>query len=148
MMPALGRVRASLKRFDRIITYGVVGAGLALLQLALTAGFAKGHVVADPAVASLMASAITIPLSFFAHKRTTYVDVARERFQAARFAATACSSVVIAAGTIKLVTIWGGPFWFAIFLGSALVPIGNYLVNALWVFRTKSLFSIQGRAPK
>lgn len=142
-MSALSYLRASSKRFDRVITYGFVGSVLALLQLALTAVFAKGHVVADPAIASLMASAVTIPISFWAHKRTTYADVARERLQATRFVATACTSVAIAAGTIKLVTILGGPFWFAIILGSALVPVGNYAVNALWVFRTKSFFSIK-----
>jgi putative flippase GtrA len=147
-MPLLDRLRAGVKRFDRLITYGVVGSLLALLQMGLTAGFVKGHVVADPTIASLMASAITIPISFWAHKRTTYADITRERFQAARFAATACSSVVIAAGAIKLVTLAGGPLWFAILLGSSLVPIGNYLVNALWVFRTKSLFSIHRSAQR
>lgn len=133
----------TVRRFDRLITYGVVGAAIAVVQMALTVILAKGTPSVDASLASVAASAITIPLSFYLHKRTTYADIAREKFQRARFLATAASSIVIAAGTIKCVQTLGGPFWFAIALGSALVPIGNYIVNTLWVFRAKTFFSIR-----
>jgi len=130
------------RQFDRLFTYCVVGSGLALIQMALTALLAR-NVIADASIASIAASAVTIPLSFYLHKRTTYADVAREKLQGARFAATAITSVLIAAGVIKLVQILGGALWFGIALGSALVPVGNYIVNTLWVFRAKSLFSLR-----
>ncbi len=141
-MSARASILELKRRYDRLITYGVVGGAIACLQMALTALIGRDGTV-DPSVASLFASAFTIPIAFWMHKRTTYADVARARFQAARFTATAICSVVIAAGTIKLVQLNHGPFLFGVVLGSALVPIGNYAVNAFWVFRTKNFFSIE-----
>ena len=130
-------------RFSRLIAYCVVGCAVAGMQMALTALIAKLTLVSDASLASVCASAITIPISFYLHRRITYADVARERFQQARFIATAVSSILVAAGTIKVVQIAGGAFWFGIVLGSALVPIGNYIVNTLWVFRARNFFSIR-----
>lgn len=138
----LSRLPGALRRFDRILTYVVVGGAIALVQVTLTAALVMWSGVRDPSIASVVASGITIPISFLAHKRTTYADVARQPFQGVRFAATACSSVVIAAGTIKLTQMLGAPIWFSVLLGSALVPVGNYAINGLWVFRTKAFFSI------
>jgi putative flippase GtrA len=130
-------------RFDRLITYVLVGSVIALIQILLTATLARSGAIAEVPLASVAASCITIPLAFFLHKRTTYADVARERFQGARFVATAIASIVIAAGAIKIAQSLGAPFWFAIILGSALVPVGNYIINTLWVFRARSFFSLR-----
>jgi putative flippase GtrA len=138
---AQGWFARSLRRFDRLIVYGAVGIGIAVVQMALTALLTKETPIGDASLASVAASAVTIPLSFFVHKRTTYADVAHEKLRSARFLLTAASSILVAAGTIKIVQMLGGPLSLAIVLGSALVPIGNYAVNTLWVFRAKSFFS-------
>jgi putative flippase GtrA len=140
--PLLRRFAEKFRRFDRLIIYIVVGGAIAVIQMALTIVLAR-TMFADASIASIAASAITIPLAFYLHKRTTYADVAAERLQGARFVVTAASSVVTAAGAIKLVAILGGPLWFGVVLGSALVPIGNYIVNTLWVFRAKGFFSLR-----
>ncbi|MBI1212294.1 MAG: hypothetical protein GC190_12580 [Alphaproteobacteria bacterium] len=131
------------RRFERVIRYIVVGGGVTLFYTLVTVALISGHVIADPTAASVVASLITLPLSFLAHRRFTYVDATRERGQWERFAVVAASNFLINVGLMKGVDTWQWPYWTALALGWVVVPILNYTINAVWVFRINSLLSIR-----
>jgi putative flippase GtrA len=134
------------KRFERVIRYCLVGGVTTLSYTLLTAGFISGHLIADPTLASAIASAIVIPLSFLIHRRITYADVTPERAQWKRYLFIAVSNFVIATGSMKLVSLAGWPYWIALVIGWVVIPIVNYTVNAVWVFQAKRLLSLDRAA--
>src|SRR5579871_438154 len=119
-------------RFGRLLRYLLVGGGIAFFYSALTFALVVSGEIADPTLASALATLMTQPLAFFAHRAITYSDVQRQRAQIARFAIVATCSFVVGVGTMKTVVVLGQPFWLALVLGWALVPAANYLVTTLW----------------
>ena len=43
---------------------------------------------------------------------------------------------------MKTVDSLHGPYWIALTFGWIAIPIANYTINALWVFRTKTFLSL------
>ncbi len=130
------------RRYGRLGRYLLVGAGTTgfytVLMIALhTSGWIK-----DPTLAAAAAFIATQPLAFYLHSRTTYGDVARARFQLTRFLIVAGVMFLVTAGTMKLVDMAGLPFWIGLAVGYVLGPLVTYVVNALWVFRTKKLLEL------
>jgi putative flippase GtrA len=131
-----------LRRFQRLIRYGLVGIGVSLLYTMLTVLFHKSGLIGDPTLASAAAALISIPLSFLAHRHTTYADVARHPAQAWRFAAIGISSFIIATGAMKLVDLNHWSFWIGLTLTWFLIPAANYIINALWIFRVRGFLTL------
>jgi putative flippase GtrA len=135
-------IGALLHRYGRLGRYLLVGAGTTgfytVLMIALhTSGWIK-----DPTLAAGAAFIATQPLAFYVHSRTTYADVARARFQRTRFFLVAGVMFLLTTGTMKLVDLAGWPFWIGLFVGYVLGPLVTYIINAVWVFRTKKLLEL------
>ena len=131
-----------VRRFERLIRYVIVGGGVTLFYTALTVALITSDMVADPTLASAVASIATLPLSFLVHRRFTYVDAAHVGGQWERFAIIAASNFAINVGLMKGAGAWHWPYWTALALGWVVVPAVNYTINAVWVFRTKTFLSV------
>ena len=139
------RIAAEAGRLGRLIRYGFVGGVVAALYTLFTIILLQGHFIADPTLASAIAFAITLPVSFLAHLRITYADAARDQAQSWRFGVIALSSFLVSTGAMKAVVLLGKPYWIAIAITWILVPSTNYIINALWVFRVSGLFAVDPR---
>jgi putative flippase GtrA len=139
---ARGMIASIAQRYGRLLRYLVVGAGTtgfySLLMIALhTSGWVR-----DPTLAAAAAYIATQPLAFYVHSRTTYADVARARLQLTRFLIVAGVMFLVTTVTMKLVDMAGWPFWIGLAIGYVLGPLVTYIINALWVFRTKKLLEL------
>jgi putative flippase GtrA len=142
MMPQLKGV---LRRFERVIRYLIAGSGVTLFYSLVTILLVSARLVQDPSVASVIASLVTLPVAFFVHRAVTYVDVPFDRAQGARFGVVAVSNLLIAAGAMKAVDLLHGPYGIGLAIGWVLIPLFNYTVNVVWVFRAKTLLSLHRR---
>jgi putative flippase GtrA len=138
----IAQARALFRRFERVIRYVLVGGAVTLLYTLMTAGLYLGHVVGDPTAASAISCLVTLPISFFAHRAVTYADVEREPFQWRRFALLGASSFIFSTGSVKVVDLLHGPLWIGLAIGFVLVPLANYSINTIWVFRTKHFLAL------
>ena len=136
-----------LRRYERVWRFLLVGGAMTLLYSALTAGLILGRLVEDRTLASLCASFATIPLSFLIHRRVTYRDTRYQRSQWLRFGVIALTNLAINMGAMKGSEMLHRPFWAALIVGWVLVPVVNYLLNAIWVFRTRTLLSLDRPEP-
>jgi putative flippase GtrA len=131
-----------LQRYGRVGRYLVVGAGTTGFYTLLMIALHTSGLIKDPTLAAGAAFIATQPLAFYVHSRTTYADVARARFQMTRFLIVAGVMFIVTTGTMKLVDLAGWPFWIGLGVGYVLGPLVTYIINALWVFRTKKLLEL------
>jgi len=127
-------------RLGRVIRYGLIGTGVSILYTLLATLFHETKTFEDPALASAMAFALVLPISFLSHRRVTYADAANDSLQWARFVLVAVTSFTIAVGSAKLASLQGWPFWTALLATWILIPAANYFINVLWVFRVSHTF--------
>jgi len=137
-----GQRPSVFSRFERVMRYCSVGAGLTLFYSLLTAGLYETRTIPDSTLAGAVAFVATQPFAFVAHSKITYSDVPSSRLHWIRFGAVAFISFFVATGSIKLTSFVHWPYWTGLIVGSFLVPVVNYLVNALWVFRARTLFAL------
>ena len=50
---------------------------------------------------------------------------------------------VISTGSMKIVDLCGAPYWVGLIIGFILVPLANYTVSTLWVFKTTKFFALE-----
>lgn len=133
---------AAFAKYSRLLRYIVVGGGVALVYSTLTSVLMLARLVSDPTLASAIATLLTQPVAFLAHRQVTYADVGHERQQLSRFAVVAISSLVAGVGIMKTVDLLHGPFWVALVIGWFLIPVINFIVSSLWVFRVRKLLTV------
>jgi putative flippase GtrA len=138
-------VIAFVRRFERVIRYVLVGGGVTLFYTLVTATLISGKIIADPTLASAIASVVTLPISFLVHRRFTYADTKREQGQWERFALIAVANFVVNVGAMKAADAMHFPYWSALAFGWVVVPVVNYAINVLWVFRSKTFLSLGRR---
>jgi putative flippase GtrA len=130
------------RRYERAVRYVAVGAGTSLLYSGLTLGFLVLNLVQDPIASSAAASLLTQPVAFLAHRRFTYAEIPADRSQWARFGVVAVTTFLINICTIGLITRQGWPIAIGLAIGWVLVPISNFLITSLWVFRAQRLLAM------
>ena len=135
-------VRHLFERFERVIRYLLVGGGVTLVYTTLTVALISSGIIPDPTVASACATIVTQPFAFVIHQAITYADVEPEASHWKRFALVAASTFVLTTGTMKLVDSLGWPFWIGLAIGWVVIPVTNYLIGAVWVFRARKLTSM------
>lgn len=135
------------RRFERVIRYVVVGSGVTALYTGIVAALVFYGLVQIPTLAAAFASIAVLPVSYVAHRSITYGDTHSSQAQWARFAATAILTFVLNTGLMKTADQMGWSYWTALCAGWVIVPLVNYAINAIWVFRTKTLFGIDRGAP-
>lgn len=138
--------RAAFKRYERLVRYVIVGGGAAVLYGGLVYLFVEYRFLNDAVKASALASIISQPVAYIAHRSVTYRDVTSVSGAPLRYAIIVVSTFSISTGSMFLVTRGGWPYWFAIVIGWFVVPAANFLIGSLWVFRARSL--LRYKAPR
>lgn len=126
-------------RYGRPIRFLLVGGAVTMVYSGLVAALLGLAVTTDRAGASLIASVVTIPLSFLVHRRITYRDAAPHADQWPRFATTGLVNLFVNLAVMRGSQALHWPLWIGLMLGWVLVPAMNYLANAIWVFRVRLL---------
>ena len=130
------------RRFDRVIRYLRVGGGVTAFYTALAVCIHDSRLVPDATVASTIAYLVTQPIAYLIHKRLTFPDAAHPGSHWPRYGVMALAGLAITAGSMKAISILGLPFWVGLLVGWVCIPIANFFISAIWVFRTQELLSI------
>lgn len=139
---AAARSLAFARRFERVIRFLLVGGGVTLVYTVLALCLHEGGVIADATLASVAAYLATQPIAFLAHKHLTFPDASRQHSSWHRFGAMSLAGLAITAGSMKVISVLGMPFWFGLVIGWVCIPIANFFISAVWIFRTRTLLSI------
>jgi putative flippase GtrA len=131
-----------LDKFGRVWRYGLVGAATTAFYSVLMVGLHKSGAITDPTWAAGVAFVLTQPLAFFIHRRTTYGDVAQRTSHLPRFLIVAAIMLAITTVSMKLVDLAGWPFWIGLLIGYVAIPAATYVINAIWVFRTRKFLAL------
>jgi putative flippase GtrA len=129
-----------LAKYERLIVFLVMGSGVTIFYSVMTAGLILSGLVQDNTVASLIATFFTIPMSFVVHKNTTYRDIQYDRSQMYRFGVNALVIAIAVNGSMKASDLLGWPFWLGLMISWVVIPILNFAVNSIFVFRTQHMF--------
>ncbi|MCA8903269.1 MAG: GtrA family protein [Hyphomonas sp.] len=130
-------------RFERVWRYLVAGIGVTAFYSALVTLLIVSQAISSPTVAAVIGSILSAPVSFLVHARVTYPDVQHDRAHVVRFMVITVISFVIVTASMHLVERIGAPFWVGLVIGWILVPIANYLLNTVCVFRPRSVLRVQ-----
>ncbi len=139
-------IRSFFARFGRLIRFVVVGGSMALTYSLLTAALIAGPLSGHEIGASALGSLIVIPLSFLAHRRFTYADTVQSRASLRRFGLVALVSLGLNVGDMRLSQTLNWPYWTALVAGWGIIPLVNFLINTVWVFRAPKLLAVVPKA--
>ena len=135
-------MRALLLRYERVIRFilaGGIGTGV---YTAVTAGLILSGLTPDRVIASAWATLASLPVSFIAHRLITYRDTEYAPVQWGRFAVVSLGTLGLNTGLMLASRALGWPFWIAIGFGWFAGPAATYVLNALWVFRTRKFLAL------
>jgi putative flippase GtrA len=138
-----GQLKDFYYRFERVGRFGTVGVAVSLLNTALTVGFLKSGLIRDPAIAISIATLMTMPVSFTIHRRITYADAPACQRQWPRFVLLSLSSLVCGAAAMKAAQAMHGSYWLGLAFAWVAIPTANYLMNAFYVFRVRTLLRLE-----
>jgi putative flippase GtrA len=130
----------------RAIRYIVVGGVLTLTYSAVTALLIVTGLCSNRTLASAIVSVGIIPLSYTAHRRWTYPDSNSPGAtwpEFVRFLQVYVFTIVMNVGLMALSGEIGLPYWVALVAGWVLIPIMNFILNGLLVFRPDSLMTVR-----
>ena len=121
---------------SRLMRYGCVGLGISVFYSLAVAAFVHPPFLFAPTWASIAAFALTLPLSYLAHGKVSFVDRPFDRLQPIRFAFSTVGSFAIAVGGMYWITeVMGGTWLLGILWNWLIIPLMNLTSYALWVFR-------------
>ena len=126
---------------DKLLRFAVVGLACGGIYAAVTALLVSG-LGATPVAASIAGYCAAVPAGFLGHRRFSFRSHGRWTGEAARFVATQALNIAVTAGAMYGATsVFGRGYGWGMIAAVILVPIANFLVLNLWVFREQ-----QGRA--
>lgn len=135
----------TLGRIERLLRYVAVGGGLAIFNSAFTFCLVSAELVRDPVPATIVATLLTQPLAFMAHRNLTFSDAHRDSSAIWRFLVVGATTLACSVLLMRIVLEMAWPFWSALIFGWFVIPIANLVVNSLWVFRVASVFRVRPR---
>ena len=138
-----GALKSFYYRFERVGRFGAVGVAISLLNSALTIAFLKSGLVRDPAIAISIATLMTMPVSFATHRRITYADAPPCQRQWPRFVLLSLSSLACGAASMKTAEAMHASYWVGLAFAWIAIPGANYLINAFYVFRVRTLLRLE-----
>ena len=125
---------ALLRRVGR---YGGVGLAVSLFYSLVVIACVHFWPPLGPTLASVIGFIVTVPIAYLAHRNISFFDSRRDAFQPLRFAVTTAASFVLAVGGMYWITaIAGRNFLLGIAWNWLIIPLVNFVIYMLWVFRT------------
>jgi len=126
----------------RLMRYGFVAVGVSLFYSGAVIALVNLNLVASPTFASVVAFLLTMPVGWLAHGSFSFGDRPFDRFQPLRFAVANGGSFSAAVGGMYVITEIGGySYLYGIAWNWMIIPIINFTVYLLWVFRDSSVIA-------
>jgi putative flippase GtrA len=127
--------RLPLAKLARFAAIGLAsGTIYALVTSLLVSGLDWG-----PIFSSIVGYCVSVPASFIGHRRFSFRSRGLWRVEALRFVATQALNIAVTAGAMFAATAWlGSHYGWGMLAAVILVPIANFLVMNLWVFRDQA----------
>jgi putative flippase GtrA len=134
---------------NRALRYILVGGSLTLAYTAATALLIQTGLCANRTLASALVSVGLIPFSYLAHRRWTYPDSSAATSgvrEVVRFLQVYVFTLLANVGLMALSGELGLPYWVALVTGWVLIPVMNFILNGVLVFRPASLLKVGDNA--
>lgn len=133
------RHNVSVVRGDmaQILRYGLVGVLLTSLYFGLTALIIE-TLGAVPTISSIVSFVVSVPVAFYLHKHVTFraYSAHKLRREITRFCVTMTCAFLVSSLIVFFVTeVMFMHYGFAFLLTGVVVPLCNYIVFTVWVFR-------------
>jgi len=132
---ALRRLAGSGHILAKALRFGAIGVAsgtvYALVTWLLVAGFAV-----PPVPASIAGYCASVPMSFLGHRQFSFRSNGHWTGEAVRFGLSQAVNIAVTAGSMAAaVRLSHGDWWWGMVAAVILVPIANFAVMNLWVFR-------------
>lgn len=119
----------------KLVRFGFVGVLSGVIYAGVTALMVTQFGMA-PVPASLVGYCVSVPASFLGHRQGTFRSQGRWTHEALRFVVTQGVNMAVTAGSMHgAVALAGLPYWWGMIAAVILVPIANFVMMNLWVFR-------------
>src|ERR1700733_9066674 len=118
----------------QLIRYGLVGASLMIGYLSLAFGLVV-FLGIRPTRASPSAFLLCLPLAYWAQAKFVFRARSDDWVQRVRFGIAALVNLAIVTFAPILGMLLKSPYQINILVGAFLLPVANYLVSRVWVFR-------------
>lgn len=121
----------------KVIRFGVIGVLSSAIYALVTAALVSG-LGASPVPASIVGYCVSVPASFFGHRRFSFRSNGHWTAEAVRFVAAQVLNISVTAGSMHAALRYlGGQYAWGMVMAVIFVPIANFLFMNLWVFATK-----------
>lgn len=119
----------------KALRFAVIGVANGLIYAAVTSALVLGLDV-QPVLASILGYCASVPMGFLGHRHFSFRSQGRWTAEAVRFVFTQALNIAVTALSMQAATVWlGGAYYWGMVAAVILVPIANFLVLNLWVFR-------------
>lgn len=126
--------KMSKQEITRIARFAIVGISVAVVY---AGGFTVLHQLGlHPGISSVLAFSVAVSWQYFAQTLWTFRSSARDARQASRFATTIAMGFFVSTAITGLFgPLLGFSEWLSLGIVMVWLPVQNYLVFRLWVYR-------------
>jgi len=131
---------------NRAVRYVLVGGSLTLAYTFATALLIQTGICGNRTLASALASLGLIPFSYMAHRTWTWPDASGPvsgASEVVRFLQVYLFTFMANVGLMALSGEMGLPYWVALVTGWVVIPVMNFILNGVLVFKPASLLRIE-----
>lgn len=144
-LSALGWLLGSGHLAAKITRFGFVGVASGTIY-ALVTWLLVALAGVSPVPASIGGYCASVPMSFLGHRQFSFRSNGHWTVEATRFAVSQAVNIAVTAGSMAAaVRIAQGAWWWGMVAAVVLVPIANFAVMNLWVFRDQQDGKGKGR---
>lgn len=120
----------------RFVCIGVLsGAIYALVTAALVSRLGVA-----PVPASIAGYCASVPASFLGHRNISFRSRGRWTSEAVRFVLMQAANIAVTALSMHGSVEWAGaPYWWGMIIAVVLIPIANFILMNVWVFRDQGM---------
>ncbi len=134
---------------ERVLRYVVAGLGTSLCYTLLVVALV--HASLSAVAAAMLGFVLVQPIGLVMHGTITYPGALRARAHlprvGARFMLTNTAGFGVASGSMALATsVWHASYLWGIAVTWVLIPIANFLIYLIWVFRQPMPHAVPGAA--
>ena len=128
-------MKATLQTW-RLLRYALSGAIAAIIYMGVTAGIHNTWGV-DLSISSALGYSAAMPCAYLLHRYVSFASKHPVAVEAPKFIQQSVFSILLAAILPRILHAAGMPLAAALGLTTLAVPVINYMMFSLWVFRTR-----------
>lgn len=128
-------MKATLQTW-RLLRYALSGAIAAFIYMGVTAWIHRTRDI-DLSISSALGYSAAMPCAYLLHRHVSFASTQPLAVEVPKFVQQSVFSIWLAAIVPKILHAAGMPLAAALGLTSIAVPLINYVMFSLWVFRTR-----------